>query len=142
MTVNRKPTGTASGIPGGLAWGTLASLAMTLAGAGITAKLIDGEILSWDDSGYAVLVILLLSAWLGAIAAAGRIKRQRLLVCIAAGAVYFGMLLLITALFFGGQYSGVGETALLIFCGSMLGVFTGYRGKTGRNRRKIRMRNG
>lgn len=141
MTVNRKPTGTASTIPAGLASGTLAAVAMTLAGAAVTAKLIDAEVLGWDASGYAVLLILLMASWLGAMVTAGKIKRQRLAMCLSSGLVYFGVLMLMTALFFGGRYSGVGETGLLIFCGSMLGVFTGYGGKTGRNRQKIRVRN-
>lgn len=141
MTVNRKPTGTASGIPAGLASGVITAAAVTLAGAAVTAKLIDAEVLGWNASGYSVLLILILASWLGALSAAGRIKRRRLAVCAATGALYFGMLLLTTALFFGGQYSGVGQTALLVFCGSMLGVFTGYGGKTGRNRPKIPRRN-
>ena len=141
MTVNRKPTGTASGIPAGLASGVVTAAAVTLGGAAVTAKLIDAQVIGWNASGYGVLIILILASWLGAMVAAQRIKRQRLAVCAATGLLYFGVLLLTTALFFGGQYSGVGETALLIFCGSMLGVFTGYGRKSGRKRQKIRLRN-
>lgn len=141
MTVNRKPTGTASSIPAGLAGGTLVSAGITLAGALLTANLIGREVLSWNRCGYAVMVILLLSSWGGAMVAAGKIKRQRLLVCLGSGAIYFIMLLLATALFFGGQYSGVGETGLLIFCGSMLGSFVRLEGKNRRKGRKIRLRN-
>lgn len=139
MTVNRKPTGTASSIPAGLVSGALAAMITTLVGAAVMAKLIDREILAQNSTGYGVMVILLLASWLGAVTAAGKIKRQRLIICLASGAIYFGLLLAATALFFGGQYSGVGETGLLIFCGSMLGIFTGYAGKTGKNRRKIKM---
>lgn len=141
MTVNRKPTGTAVSIPAGMTWGLLWAAGITLAGACLTAKLIDGYILKWEDSGYAVLVILILSAWAGAMVASGRVKRQRAMVCLLSGAAYFAALLLVTALFFGGQYSGVGETALLILCGSILGIFTGYPGKTGRKTHKTAYRN-
>lgn len=141
MTVNRKPTGVASSVPAGLAWGAVASLALTLAGSLMASKLINDEVLSWDHSGYAVLLILLLSAWSGAMVAAGKIKRQRLIMCLASGALYFVLLLGAAALFFGGQYSGVGETGLLIFCGSMLGVLAGYPVKTRRNGRKRGLRN-
>lgn len=141
MTVNRKPTGTAVSIPSGLALGALWSVAVTLAGAAATAKLMETETLSWDSAGYAVLVILLLASWLGAMTAAGKIKRRRLLICLASGGIYFLILLASTALFFGGQYSGVGETGLLILCGSVLGVFMDFSGKSGRNRTKIPMRN-
>lgn len=141
MTVNRKPTGMAVSIPVGMVWGTMAAVAVTLAGAGLTAKLIDSQMLDWNSSGYAVLLILVLSAWAGAMVAAGRIKRQRMMVCLLSGVMYFGVLMLTTALFFGGRYSGVGETGLLILCGSMLGVFTGYKGKTGRKTVKRGYRN-
>jgi putative membrane protein (TIGR04086 family) len=141
MTVNAKPTGIASTIPAGLAWGTGAAMAGTLLGAGIAAKLMETGHMQWTSSGYAVLVILILSAWLGASVAAGKIKRQRLIICLASGMTYFAVLMLMTALFFGGKYSGVGETTLLIFCGSMLGVFGKYPGKTKRKPGKMRTGN-
>lgn len=141
MTVNRKPTGIASSVPAGLAWGAVASVASTLAGALLAAKLINDGMLSWDHSGYAVLLILLLSAWLGSMVSAEKIKRQRLIMCLSSGALYFMLLLAAAALFFGGRYSGVGETGVLIFCGSMLGVLAGYSGKNRRNGRKRRVRN-
>lgn len=141
MTVNRKPTGTASSIPAGLGWGCAAAAAVTLAGTLIAAKMIDKEILEWSRSGYAVMVILMLSSWVGAMTASGRIKRRRLLICMAAGAAYMLMLVLTTALFFGGQYHGVGESGLLIFGGSILAALS----QVGRNKRntkpKIRLRN-
>lgn len=138
MTVNRKPTGTASTIPSGLAAGALIAAALTIFGSLLTAKLIDQEIIAWKSCGYAVLMILLVSSWAGATVSSERIKRQRLLMCLASGGIYLTLLLIATALFFGGQYSGVGETALLIFCGSMLSSLLGLRGKKGRIRRKIR----
>lgn len=141
MTVNAKPTGRASTIPVGLAWGAGTAMAGTLLGAGIGAKLMDKGYISWRSSGYAVLVILILSAWLGASVAAGKIKRQRLAVCLASAMIYFIVLMLVTALFFGGKYSGVGETMLLIFCGSMMGIFGKYPGKTKGNPGKTRRYN-
>ena len=138
MTINKKVTGTSSSIPVGLAWGTFSSTAMTLAGAGIAAKLINGEIISWDQAGYAVLTILLISSWIGAMVAAGKIKRRRMVVCLASGVAYMMILLCATALFFGGKYSGVGETALLILCGSIVAVFSGYPGKRRRKPMKTK----
>ena len=130
MTINKKVTGTAASIPVGLGWGVLVSMTATLTGAAIAAKLIEREVLSWAQSGYAVLVILLLSAWMGAMVSAGKIKRRRVAICFASGAIYLLMLMCITALFFGGRYSGVGETALLILCGSGVAVFTGKTSKS------------
>ena len=138
MTVNRKPTGTAASIPAGLAWGAMAETAVTLAGTLAATALINREILKWDNSGYAILIILLLSSWIGAMVASGKIKRRRAVVCIASGLIYFLLLLMTAALFFGGRYSGVGETALLIFSGSILGIFSQYTNKNRRKRRKMR----
>lgn len=138
MTVNRKPTGTATSIPVGLAYGAMVATAVTLLLSAITAKLIDQELIGWEKTGYAVLVILLIASCLGAMVTAGKVKRQKLLMCLAAGGMYYGILLAATALFFGGQYSGVIETGLLILCGSLLAAFTGSpRKKT----RKTRIHN-
>lgn len=141
MTVNRKPTGTASSIPAGLGWGCASATAVMLMGTFVTAKMIDKEILGWNRSGYAIMVILLLSSWVGAMMASGRIKRRRLTICMAAGAVYMIMLMLMTALFFGGQYNGVGETGLLILCGSTLAAFSQPKKRNGRIKAKIRSYN-
>lgn len=141
MKVRQKTTGTASSVPGGLAYGALAAVVLTLGGAAITAFLIESEKIAWRNTGYAVLIILLLSSWIGATVTAGRVKRRRLAMCMASGGVYFAILLASTALFFGGQYSGVGETAILVFCGSILGVFSGYRGKSRRISKKMHLSN-
>lgn len=138
MTVNRKPTGTASSIPVGMAYGAMAATGITLLLSVITAKLIDQELLGWDNAGYAVLVILLIASCLGAAVTAGKVKRQKLLMCLAAGGVYYGILLTATALFFGGQYSSIIETGLLVLCGSLLAAFTG---NTRRKTRKSSIRN-
>ena len=141
MRVNRKPTGRAVSVPVGLGWGLLTSAVITMSGCLLAAYLINREILSWNHSGYGVMVILLLSAWAGAAVTAGKIKRRRAVMCLGAGIGYFLMLIAMAALFFGGHYSGVGETGLMIFCGSMLGVLTGIREKRGRNTPKFRPRN-
>ena len=141
MRVNRKPTGRAVAVPVGMGWGLLTSASITLLGCLVAAYLINREILSWNHSGYGVMAILLLSAWAGAAVSAGKIKRRRAVMCLGAGTAYFLMLMAVTALFFGGQYSGVGETGLMIFCGSMLGVLTGIWEKRGRNTSKFRARN-
>ena len=140
MTVNRKPTGRAASIPVGLGWGAAVSMAATVLGAAVVAKLIDCGIMGWDSCGYGILMILLMASWMGAVMAAGKVRRMRMIISLTAGAVYFGCLMLVTALFFGARYNGVGETALLIFCGSMLGVLSRYPGKTRRNRAKREVR--
>ncbi len=138
MTTTKKPSGRASSMPGGLAAGALAELLMTVGLAALGAKLIDLGYFQENAIGYFAMGILLLSSFVGAVIAAGRIKRRRLLVCILSGAVYFGMLLSMTALFFGGQYSGVGVTAIMVLCGVGLSILAGFRGERGGKRRKIK----
>ena len=134
MTVNRKPTGTALSIPAGITIGIFISVFATLSTTFLMAKLVDAEVVSMDKVGYMVLVIIIISSWIGVTTASGKIKRRRMLVSLATGTMYFVTLLAITGLFFGGQYSGVGETALLIFCGSILGFISGQPRKNKRRR--------
>lgn len=117
MTANRKVTGKALSIPGGLMVGTCVSLGLTLLFSGILAKLVSAEKLPWEQIGYGIMALLFLSALSGAASAATAVKHRRLAVCLMAGALYWIALLAITALFFGGQYHGLGVTALIIFAG-------------------------
>lgn len=127
MTAKRKSSGTASTMPEGLLWGVAASGGMTITGAAIAAKLVEVEMVQWSNVGYVVLIIIVLSAWLGALTAVSKIKRRKGMMCMVSGAIYMMFLLIITTLFFGAQYSGVWETAILVLCGSILGFLTEYR---------------
>lgn len=138
MVTNRKVTGKAVSMPAGLAMGGGASFGLTLLLSVITAKLVDSGILAPDAVGYAALGILLVSGIAGAGLAAGKIKRQRLVVCMAVAAIYYCLLLSMTALFFGGQYAGMGVTAIAVAggCGAVALAGAG-KGSGGKNRRKI-----
>ncbi len=138
MIVNQKPTGRAMSMPGGLTIGAVVSLGVTLLFAAVLAKLVDMEKLAWGNIGYGIIVILLLASFSGAMTAYAKIKRQRLLVCGASGVIYFGILLAITALFFGGQYEAVGVTAGLVFGGSACAWLLGLRDGGSRRGKKIR----
>ena len=142
MVVNRKPTGRAMSIPGGLAVGILFSMAVTLVLTAVLAKLVETETVPQEKIGYGVMVILVLSAFIGAMTAFSRIKRQRLMVCGLSGVIYFGVLMSITALFFGGQYSAVGVTALLILLGSAAAALLGLKQGRGGSRKKIKVNRG
>lgn len=139
MVVNRKVTGKASSMPAGLAVGGSVSLGLTVLLAAVIAKLVDSGKLAEESIGYGVMGLLLCASMAGALAAHGRIKRQRLLVAALSGLVYMATLLAITALFFGGQYEAVGVTALLVFGGSMVTALLGTGPKRGGKRRKIRL---
>lgn len=117
MVINRKVTGTASSMPAGLAVGGLVSLAVTILGSVMAANLVLREMIAESSVGYCAMLILLLASFGGARIAAARIKHRRLYVCILSGVVYYSLLLAITALFFGGQYQGMGVTALVVAAG-------------------------
>lgn len=120
MVLNKKVTGKASSIPGGLFAGAVVSLVSTLVLAMVTAWLVHTEILREASIGYCVIGILLLSAICGTWIANRKIKRQKLLVCLMSGVIYYAILLSMTALFFGGQYTGMGVTALVVLSGCMV----------------------
>ena len=141
MVINRKPTGRASSMPSGLLKGGIYALCGTLVLSAALAKLVDMEMIPQDKIGYGIMVLLLLCAFYGANTACGKIKRQYLLVSAISAAVYFVILLSITALFFGGRYSGVGVTAILVLCGSLLAAFVRAGKGEGRKRRKKQVRN-
>ena len=136
MVANKKITGRATSLPAGLAIGAVCSLAAELV---LRAKLVEAETLPVEKVGYGIMVLLIVSSFAGAMISFGRIKRQRMLVCIVSGVIYFAMLMSMTALFFGGQYSAVGTTALLVLAGSGAAALLGLRQGRGAKRTKIKV---
>ncbi len=125
-------------MPIGVLAGGACAFAGTMLTSAVLAKLVDMEIIPQDKIGYGIMVLLLLCAFLGANEACRRVKRQYLIVSAISAGFYYSMLLSVTALFFGGQYSGMGVTAVLVLCGSLLAVFLRSGNREGRKRRKIR----
>lgn len=115
MVTNRKQSGKAMSIPAGILLGTAISMVISILGSMLTAWLLTKETIRENGVGYAAMVILVIASLAGCLTAVGKIKHQRLMVCGLSGISYFAALIAVTALFFGGQYSGVGATALLIF---------------------------
>lgn len=138
MTSKSKMTGRAVSIPAGLAQGWAVAAGVMLGMAALLALLIHTERMAMEDLGYGMTAMYLLSSFLGALAACIRIKRQQMLMGLLAGAVQFGFLLLVTALFFGGQYDAVWVAGLLIFLGSAAAGAIGIRQGRGGGRRRRR----
>jgi len=120
MIVFGKTGGKATSMPVGFFWGGVSSIVITLLISAVVAWLVISQKITQDQVGYGVMILLIIASFAGAKVSYGKIKRQRMIVSFASGLVYFGILMSVTALFFGGQYNGVGETALMIFCGSAL----------------------
>lgn len=133
LVTNKNVTGKTWSIPGGLAIGGMTSVLVTIVLLLILCKLIDTNQMQWENIGYGILTTLLSASFLGALTSCRKIKRQRLLVSLLSGTVYFAVLMCVTALFFGGQYEAVYVTAALVFGGSgaagLLGTGEGSRRK-------------
>lgn len=139
MVANRKVTGTAMSMPGGLALGGCISVAVTLLGSLLAANLISREVIPQSSIGYCSMVILLLSSLLGTAVAVRRIKHRRLFVCAVSCAIYYGLLLASTAMFFGGMYQGMGVTALVVLAGSGIVALLGLKGEKSQSGRRSKI---
>lgn len=138
MSVKQKATGRASALPLGIAIGVLIALLITLGGSAFLAYLIYKETIPENAVGTGSAVILLLSAAAGAIAANRKVKRKFIQVSLMTGAGYFLNLIALNALIFGGQYAGVGMTALLVGAAtSAVAIWIIRREMTPKFRRKI-----
>jgi putative membrane protein (TIGR04086 family) len=140
MTVNRKVTGRAMSMPGGVGIGVAVSYIITLLGSALMAWLIDNRTMQMEGIGYGVMAMLLLASGIGAFVAKQLVKRRPLLVCTVCSIMYFLALLATTALFFGGKYHGVGVTLALIAGGGMCVAVLGVnKNKSAtKSRRKIK----
>ena len=118
MTISGKNTGRSMSLAGGLALSGAVSLGITLLLSILLAILLDRQLLSWEQAGYWIMVMLFVAAFLGAKAAITAIRRQRIAAATMSGLLFWGLMLCFTALFFGGKFSAVPETALIIIAGS------------------------
>lgn len=134
-----KSSGRTTSVPMGIAVGLTGSITLLLLLSAIIAWIIGKGILDYQNIGYAVMIMLLATSVAGSAISYGKIKRRKLMVCIISGVSYFVFLLLITALFFGAQYTAVGETALLIFCGSIIFALVTVPSKTNKRRKYRRL---
>ena len=123
MAAKFKRNGRALSIPAGLGIGLLISLLLTFGGAAALSHLIATEKIGEGAMGYGIMVILAIASAMGAWGATSFIKKMYLQVCLMAGACYYLTLLAITALFFGGQYQGVGVSGIIIMITSLVMAF-------------------
>lgn len=123
MLTQHKAAGRASSLPAGLAAGAAISVLTMLMICLVGAWLISAEILAQQQIGYCMITALVTGAMLGAGTAWRKIKRQKLLVCLMSGGVYFGILALITIVFFGGDFRGAGVTLVSILLGTLASFF-------------------
>ena len=128
-------------IPAAVFLGTVVSTAVTLIGAVVVAALISNAIISDNSIGYSVLLLALVSAFLGCSASILIARRRLLIVSICTAIVFLLVLLSVTAIFYGGQYSGIPATVLVILGGGISSVLLIgkiiYKTKTNSKRVKL-----
>lgn len=137
MTSKVKHGSRAVSVPAGIGIGIGISLIMTLAGAAVLAYLIVNETISQEGIGYGTMIILTVSSALGALAACLTIQQKRAIVCGLTGIGYYLILLLITVFVFGGEFAGVGVSAVMVLLGVGLAILAGIRKKGSGRKLKI-----
>lgn len=118
MAVSQKPASASKSMPAGLALGWIAEVLLTTGACLILAMLILESRAGWGTVGYAVPVILTLSAYLGATVSGRLVGKRIAVVCALSGALYLGTLLAIAVLLFGGAISAFWIPAVLIAGGT------------------------
>ena len=119
MGKTQKYTGRAVSLPVGLSMGTSISVLITGLIIAISAHLISTQKIAQEHIGYCAVFALLAGSILGALVASGKVKHRLMVVCILNGMAFYSVLLMVTALFFGGRYQGVGVTLVVVFLGSV-----------------------
>ncbi len=126
MVIKRRRT---MPIAGAIGIGVAVSFLLTLVGAAVLAMLVEQGTVAQNGMGGGAMVILVLCAAMGALAATLLFPGKRLAVCGLTALGYYLSLLAMTALLFGGQYEGMGVTALMILLGGALTVLPVFFGK-------------
>ena len=127
MVKNHRVTGKAMTMTAGVVIGAGVSAVSSIIGTGLGTWLIDSGSLPEDGIGYVAMLVLLISAVVGAWLAVVLVKRQRLVTCIISGCIYLLLLLLVNLFCFGGQFQGLVPTLLLVAGGSVVPGLIGNR---------------
>ncbi len=118
MTTVFKRNGKSVSITKGMVLSGIVSTGMTTFAALLLAFMLDKEHITWQQAGYWIMGILFLSSFMGAKTATTAISYHQLVVSCMSATLYMGILLSITALFFGGNYESVAVTAGIVIAGS------------------------
>lgn len=108
-------------IPAAIGIGALISLLTMIIGTAVMTLLLANQTIEENTVGYGVLLVIILSVVIGSTVSI-LLARSRVLIVSLCTALTFALVLLaMTAMFFGGQYSGVPVT-LLVMAGSAISV--------------------
>lgn len=115
--------------------GITAGIIITLLGVGLAAIMIARGIVQESGTAYCAIAILLLSAVTASRIAALNYSGIKIWISLATGLTYSAILLAVTALFFDGQYRGIGVTIMVVLSGCTMAAIMKNKGN---NMRKLR----
>ena len=121
MVANKKMP-TKKSVPYGMITGCALSVVLTLMGAFGIAIMLGKEVIYGASVDYAVMAVTAIAAFCGSLLAVRMAGKGILLAAMGTGIMYMAILLCCNALFFDGQYNGVGTrmAAAAIGCGCVL----------------------
>ena len=138
----KRTAGKTSSIPASLAIGAGAGILVMLMTAALGALAVAQEWINEDAITIVSVVITVLAAAVAAITSASIAGKRKLQISLLSGVVLFLLLLACNAMFFDGQYSSVGGSAIAIIvtCAatSLLSVKEGRTGKKHAGKRAYR----
>ncbi len=137
MAMKRRKSGKELPMAGAIAIGIFGSLILTFLGAALLAYLIGKGSVMQSGISFGCMIILAASSSFGAFLASGLFKRRKLMVCGITAAGYYLSLLAMTAMFFEGQYNGLGITAIMVLLGAGTALLPVLLGKGKKTKHKI-----
>lgn len=135
----KKLTGRSPSLVKSVAAGVALGTVWTILCAAIIAKLVDSEVLPMENVGYGSMAAVLSAVFMGASLAGKRAGHLVAQASAISGVAYFACLLLVNALFFGGSYTGLGVTAILVAAATMLALLAAGKGRPGKRRRRYKI---
>ena len=129
-------------VVGGLTVGAVTSVAVTLCCAAVSAAMISTGKIGENVTSYISIGILLLATLIGTLTASAGVQDKKLYTGLAIAAIYFILLLSMTALFFDGQYERITVTSFVLLLGAIGGAYLRIgKGSSGKCRmRRIKRR--
>ena len=116
--------------------GTATSILTSVIGAAITAWVISTGKAPQSGTNTAGWIILFLSAACGSWIASKMAEGKKLQTAMITGGAYLMILILMTALFFGGQYQGMGVSGIIVFGVCAIIAFLPTKNSPARGKRK------
>jgi hypothetical protein len=135
----KKMMGKAPSASGAAASGLLIAILWTVVSALGIAKLVDMEMLPAEKVGYGSMLAVLSAVFVGASLAGKKAGHMVVQAAALSGGAYFLCLLLVNACFFGGSYTGIGITLLLVILATGIAIVAAGKrnGRSHRRRYKI-----